>query len=132
MSGEGGDQEFSWKVLLCECDTSAEAWQISQVLKRAGIDNWIEGVNSRWGGYPKVLVAADQLEEATRIANQPIPADIIEDSNQEIPEYETPTCPKCRAEDPVLESAEPNNSWLCEACGAQWTDPEPKIDQHQG
>ena len=36
--------------------------------------------------------------------------------------------PECGAEDPVLESAEPTNAWLCEACGAQWSDPEADAD----
>jgi hypothetical protein len=41
------------------------------------------------------------------------------------PEYVPPTCPECHAEDPVLESADPSNNWLCEACAARWSDPVP-------
>jgi len=75
-----------------------------------------------------VVVAADQLEQAIEIANQPIPKEIVEESKAEVPEYVPPSCPKCGAEDPVLESAEPTNAWLCEACGAQWSDPEADAD----
>jgi hypothetical protein len=130
-----GDEEgdlpkgYTWKTPLCECDTSAEAYQLKQVLQRAGIDSWIEGANSRSGGYPKVLVAADQLEQAIEIANQPIPQEIVEESRIEVPEYVPPTCPKCGAEDPVLESAEPTNAWLCEACGEQWSEPEGEAER---
>ena len=45
---------------------------------------------------------------------QPIPQDIINQMKEEeaSPAYEIPVCPKCKAEDPTLESVEPtNNSW---------------------
>jgi len=121
-------REYTWKTPLCECDTSDQARQLNAVLKRAGIDSWVEDANSRWGGYPRVVVAADQLEKAIEIARQPIPQDVIEDSRIEVPDYVAPTCPACGAEDPVLESAEPSNSWLCEACGKQWTEPIADLD----
>ncbi len=33
--------EYTWKTLLCECDEREEAWQIGEVLRRAGIESWI-------------------------------------------------------------------------------------------
>jgi ribosomal protein L37AE/L43A len=123
VSDDGLARDYTWKTPLCECDTSEQAVQLNAVLKRAGIDSWVEDANSRWGGYPRVVVAADQLEQAIEIARQPIPQDIVDQSKIELPEYVAPTCPSCGAEDPVLESAEPANSWLCEACGRQWTEP---------
>ena len=117
-------QEFTWKTLLCECDDRAQAWQIYEVLRQAGIESWIEGVGSRRSaGEPRVVVAADQLDEAREIAAGPIPQEIVDLSHMEMPEFEPPKCPQCGAEDPVLESAEPVNAWLCEACGEQWTEP---------
>jgi transposase-like protein len=68
-------------------------------------------------------VAADQLEEAREVASRPIPQAIVEQSRMQIPEFELPRCPGCGAEDPLLESADPVNAWLCESCGRQWTDP---------
>jgi hypothetical protein len=94
-------------------------------LKRAGIESWVEEPGSRYSfglSAPRVVVAADQLEHAIEIVNQPIPQEIIDESREEVPEYVPPTCPKCGAEDPALESAEPVNSWVCEACGEQWTE----------
>jgi ribosomal protein L37AE/L43A len=44
----------------------------------------------------------------------------------EVPDFEPPVCPKCGAEDPLLESVDPLNTWLCEICGEQWTDPAPE------
>ena len=124
-------RDYTWKTPLCECDTAGQARQLRLALQRAGIDSWVEGAGSRWGGScPRVVVAADQLERAIEIANQPIPADLIDDAEEDVPEYEAPTCPKCGAEDPILESAEPINSWLCESCGTQWTDPDSATDAH--
>jgi tRNA(Ile2) C34 agmatinyltransferase TiaS len=78
--------------------------------------------------YPRVVVAADQLEQAREIAARPIPQEIIDEFNAPPEEYKPPVCPKCGAEDPVLESADPVNSWLCESCGEQWSDPAEAAD----
>jgi ribosomal protein L37AE/L43A len=67
-------------------------------------------------------VAADQLEEAVEIASRPIPQDILDQSREDVPEYEAPGCPKCGSQDPVLEAVDPVNTWRCEACGKQWTE----------
>ena len=69
------------------------------------------------------MVAADQLEEARAVAARPVPEAIVEQCKVVDDDYELPVCPKCGAEDPVLESANTVNSWLCEVCGKQWTDP---------
>jgi hypothetical protein len=128
--------EYTWKTPLCACDEQDEAWQIAEVLRRAGIESWIERKGARravvWDegmvGNIQILVAADQLDEAREIAARPVPQEIIDESRQTIPEYVPPTCPRCHAEDPVLESADPSNSWLCEACGARWSEPDPGSD----
>ena len=58
---------------------------------------------------------------------RPIPAgDHRPIQTWKMPEFEAPKCPKCGAEDPVLESVEPTNTWLCEACGKRWTEPAQK------
>ena len=118
---------YTWKTQLCECSDVQQARQISAALLRAGIENWIEAMPSYaiGVGNPRVLVAADQLEEPRAIAQRPIPKDIIEESQLEMPEYMVPVCPRCGAHDPVLESADPVNTWSCEACGAEWSDAEP-------
>jgi hypothetical protein len=125
--GSGPQHEYTWKTLLCECDEPARAALIREVLKEAGIESWIRGP-----GYsvapdmssPSILVAADQLEQAREIVARPIPQSIIDQFQVQIPEFESPVCPGCGAEDPLLESVDPRNTWLCESCGKQWTDPE--------
>jgi hypothetical protein len=124
---DSSPREYTWKTQLCECETTEQANQIREMLRRAGIDSWVERPGTRWSVFsPRIVVAADQLQQAIEIARQPIPRDIVEQSTAEVPEFIAPRCPKCGVEDPVLESAEPTNSWLCEACGKQWT--EPAID----
>jgi hypothetical protein len=129
---DGSEQEddlpldYTWKTVLCECNESAAAQQLAEALERAGIESWIEALPSYsiGVGNPRVLVPADRLEEARAVAAKPIPQDIIDFSKTEVPKFELPDCPRCGANDPVLEGADPVNSWLCEACGAQWSDSE--------
>src|SRR5215831_8526210 len=42
LPGEEVPHEYTWKVPLCDCETTLDAWRIAQMLKRAGIDSWIE------------------------------------------------------------------------------------------
>jgi ribosomal protein L37AE/L43A len=123
--------DYTWKTQLCECDGLEEAWQISEVLKQAGIESWIERPGSRrysvvpdasMEGDLQVLVAADQLDQARAIAARPIPQEIVEQSKMQAPEFEPPVCPVCGAGDPVLEDVDPFNTWKCEACGKEWTE----------
>ena len=113
--------EYSWKTVLCECEEKEQAYQIWEVLKRAGIESWIQ---PRASGliYTRVLVAADELDRAQAIVARPIPQDIIDESREIVPEFEPPRCPSCGAEDPTLESVEPVNTWKCESCGREWAD----------
>ena len=126
-----GPVDYTWKTPLCDCDTPLQARELSEALKQAGIESWIEapGTGSRYANFslasPRVLVAADQLDQARAIAAQPIPRQIIDDAQTEIPDYQPPTCPKCGASDPILEGVDPTNSWRCEQCGQRWSDPIP-------
>jgi ribosomal protein L37AE/L43A len=73
-------------------------------------------------GELQVQVAADELDSARAVASQPIPHDIIEDSETEIPEFVEPKCPKCGSDDVVLEGVDTANRWRCEQCDAEWSD----------
>ncbi|MFZ0394194.1 MAG: hypothetical protein WCF17_21135 [Terracidiphilus sp.] len=132
-SGEPG--EYTWKVELSEYETRAEALQRMEMLRRAGIESWFLNPAAYFAdpfaapATYRIAVAADQLEEAHRIVAQPVPADIVEQSQATAPEFEMPRCPRCRAADPVLTDAEPCNKWLCESCGHEWDDPVSDDDQ---
>ncbi|MGO9316247.1 MAG: hypothetical protein ACLPXT_16005 [Terracidiphilus sp.] len=124
---EEGDQpvEYTWKTPLCECEDREEAWQLQEMLRVAGIESWIEGPGYQIGhelSYPRIVVAADQLEKAHEVISQPIPQEIVGQSKAPIEEYVPPVCPSCGAADPVLESADAVNSWRCESCGRQWSE----------
>jgi len=121
-----GEIEYTWKTLLCACDEREQAWQIREVLQRAGIESWIEApdANALDVTGPRVLVAADQLQEARAIAEQPIPQEIIDQSRVKVEDFVPPSCPQCGAADPLLESVEPTNAWRCEVCDAQWSEAE--------
>jgi hypothetical protein len=121
--GEDLPHEYTWKTFLCECETREQAIQLAEALRRAGVESWIDTMRSS-DGYRRILVPADQIEQARAIAAQPIPPDIVEASTVEVPEFEATACPRCGAEDPTLESAAVGNCWLCESCGHRWIDAE--------
>jgi hypothetical protein len=131
-AGETG-HEYTWKTPLCACGSLAEAQARVEMLRRAGIDGWIDRPGSlRYVPYTdlgegalQIQVAADQLEMARVVIAQPVPKEIIDELRErdEAAAYELPLCPKCKAEDPTLESVEPANQWLCESCGPTWSDP---------
>jgi ribosomal protein L37AE/L43A len=116
-------REYTWKTPLCTCATVAQAKQIAEVLRRAKIESWIEGGQNPWdAGSLRVVVAADELDQARELMANPIPQEVVEETSVEAPEYVAPACPACGAEDPVLEGVEPVNQWLCETCGRQWNE----------
>jgi ribosomal protein L37AE/L43A len=129
-----GPHEYTWKTPLCECETPEQAQQLVEALRKAGIDGWVDGAGSRSRysmsslDYPRVLVAADQLDQARVIAAQPIPQEIVEDEKEEVPEFVEPKCPKCGSDDVVLEGVNPENTWRCEQCDEQWTETPTKPD----
>jgi hypothetical protein len=153
--GSNVSLEYTWKTHLCDCETREQAWQLAEALRRAGIESWIEApqTSMQYGAfelvYPRIVVAADQLEDAREIAAQPIPQDIVDQSrqlSQPAQEYESPRCPGCGASDPVQlgedeiededspeekakretpkQDAPACNRWKCEVCEREWTDAE--------
>lgn len=130
--------EYTWKTLLCECDSREQAQFLCESLQRAGIESWIDGPEAgiRHNGaeiaHPRVMVAADQLEQARAIAASPIPEEVLEESKTAVPEFEMPRCPHCGAKDPALEGVDPFNSWRCEACGGQWAESDEEKGDEAG
>jgi hypothetical protein len=138
-----GPHDYTWKTPLCECDTQEEAWQLSEALKQSGIESWIDrpqaysprhaslvglpGFELIGMERPRVLVAADQLEQARLVAAQPIPREIVQASQMSASEFKAPRCPACGAPDPVLEAVDPENTWRCEQCGKEWTESLPGL-----
>jgi hypothetical protein len=136
--GEDGKpaHDYTWKTELCECDTREQTWQIRAVLDRAKIESWLfdpsrEVATRLLDRIPfRILVAADQLEEARKIIAQPIPQDIIDDSQMTVPVYVIPTCPGCGDPDPTLLEGEDANRWGCEVCGKEWSELEKPPEEH--
>jgi hypothetical protein len=120
--------EYTWKTELCSCNSSEEAWQICEVLRLAGIESWTDSPAAEQAldlRNIRILVAADQLDEARAVTARPIPQDIIDQSKMPDEEFVAPTCPKCRSEEVLLVANEPTNQWRCDECGAEWSDSAP-------
>lgn len=118
--------DYTWKTPLCACKDLREASAIARVLKGAGLESWIDAPKPYYSDPtgPRVMVAADQLEQGREVLSKPIPQEILDDLDAEAssPTYVLPVCPKCGAADPTLESVESSNNWLCESCGNSWSD----------
>lgn len=136
---DGQPHEYTWKTLLCECGNREEAAQLQEALRRAGIESWVNFDGYTTAYVPsveyhltttglRILVAADQLDEARTVAAQPIPQEIVDDLRAEIPEFVEPECPHCGAKDVVLEAVDPANTWRCEQCDQQWTEALPHAE----
>jgi hypothetical protein len=125
---DDGPHEYTWKTFLCDCETNEEAQQLSRVLRQAGIDSWIQQAREFGRRNARVMVAADQLDQARAIAAQTIPQAIVEEEKEEPPEFVEPRCPKCGSDDVVLEGVDPENTWRCEQCDAQWTETLPATE----
>jgi hypothetical protein len=125
---EDGPHEYTWKTLLCDCETNGEAQQLAGVLRQAGIESWIQQAREFGRRDARVLVAADQLDQARAIAANPIPQEIVDESKEDVLEFVEPKCPKCGSDDVVLEGVDPENTWHCEQCDEQWTETPPKAE----
>jgi hypothetical protein len=122
--GEAEPHDYTWLTYLCECESREQAVQLCEALRAAGID-----CRGSYGlVYPRVYVAADQLDQARLIAAKPIPREIVDEEKEEPPEFVEPKCPKCGSDDVVLEGVDPANIWRCEQCDEQWTETMPKTE----
>jgi hypothetical protein len=120
--GDQASADFTWKTVLCECETTEQAQQLAQSLYTAGLDSWVQEAREYGLRYTRVLVAADQLDQARQIAARPIPQEIIDDSMTEPSEFDLPHCPQCGSDEVVLEGVDPANQWRCERCERVWSD----------
>jgi ribosomal protein L37AE/L43A len=123
---DDGPHEYTWKTFLCDCETNQEAQQLAGVLRKAGIDSWIQQAREFGRLNARVQVAADQLDQARAIAAQTRPQEIVEEEKEEAQEFVEPKCPKCGSDDVVLEGVDPENTWRCEQCDEQWTETPPQ------
>ncbi|HLL78423.1 MAG TPA: hypothetical protein VKT25_02925 [Ktedonobacteraceae bacterium] len=123
-----GPVEYTWKTPLCECDTEEQVRELTEALRRVGIDSWVRGQRGR---SSLLSVAADQLDQARAIAAQPIPAEIVDEVRRDADagpqDFAMPSCPKCGASDPFLAGVNPVNHWRCGACGEEWVEDDSEL-----
>ncbi|MGA2207603.1 MAG: hypothetical protein ABSG10_12820 [Terracidiphilus sp.] len=124
-----GPHDYTWKTVLCDCDTDEQAQELSAALQQAGIESWVQQSREFGRRYARVLVAADQLDQARAVAALPISREIVEEFQASVPDFTPPACPKCGAGDPALEGIDPVNSWRCEQCGELWSESVPTGDE---
>ena len=111
------------KDCVWEFSEADDALAASEALKAAGIENSVilprsDTLDMR---PPRLAVSSEDVEKTETILSKPIPEEfrILARTRGE---FVVPSCKKCGAPDPVLESIEPANEWRCEVCGYTWTD----------
>jgi hypothetical protein len=73
---------------------------------------------------PRLAVLPEDVERVRELLSQPIPEEfriLVRTKNQ----FVVPSCPKCGSPDPLLDSIEPANHWICDACSHEWSDSIP-------
>jgi ribosomal protein L37AE/L43A len=114
------------RAYLCECESDEQANQLGEALRREGIESVVQSPHAGDRGVNafirRIFVPGDQLAKAREIASRPIPQDIVDQSKVKVEDFVPPTCPRCGAPDPILESIDPVNTWRCDVCDAIWSD----------
>lgn len=116
-------------VEVCACDSTEEGNLVRFVLGREKIASALRQNQGRFDLHgPKVVVAPDDLEEAQAILARGISPELREEFGAATAEeeFQEPECPHCGSKEVVLESVEPTNQWLCEACEVRWDDAIPE------
>jgi hypothetical protein len=111
---------------LWEFAESEDAQAAGEMLAEAGInfDLILPNAGDLDMGAPRLAVLPADAARAGQILSKPIPEEfriLVRTRDQ----YVLPKCPKCRSEDPLLESIDPANQWSCEVCGHTWTEESP-------
>jgi hypothetical protein len=111
-------QDCIWEFAEAE-----DALAASEALKAANIENSVILPRSDTLDIrpPRLAVSPEDVEKTEAILSKPIPEEfrvLVRTRG----EFVVPSCRKCGAPDPVLESIEPANEWRCEVCGYTWTD----------
>ncbi|WP_213805661.1 hypothetical protein [Granulicella sp. dw_53] len=96
-----------------------EAYLAQSLLKSAGIPSILPTSELGAIDTPRLIVGPSDAVSAQLLLSRPNALGTVTDEDAIFP---TATCPQCGTPDPLLESVEPTNHWLCEACNHRWQD----------
>ena len=137
----GDDAEFQNLVTISRFRDLPEALLAKGSLDSAGIESFLADDNmvrmnwlwSNFLGGVRLEVKPEDVETASEVLNQPIPAGFEVEA---VGQYEQPRCPKCESLQVTFEALHkpiacvsmyvgiplpiPRNSWKCESCGHRW------------
>ena len=112
-------------VSVAQCRTTDDAQFLVYLLGQRGIRSGILVPAKRMDlRLPQVRVAPQNHDLALRILAEPLPPGMREeyDSEPDLEFPQPPSCPRCRADEVVLDGIEPGNRWRCQECGEEWTE----------
>jgi hypothetical protein len=108
---------------------------MQETLQEAGIESRIVAPqdNVYDTRYLQLQIAERDAIRAEAILAQPSKLEHKQNEVEEdLQDWALPTCTRCGASDPLLESVEPSNTWLCEVCGARWTEAAEDLEERSG
>lgn len=115
--------ELAPEDCIWEFAEAEDALVAYEALRASGIESSVilPRMETMDTGPPRLVVALEDVEKTEAILSQPIPEEfrILVRTRAE---FVVPRCSRCGTEDPLLESIEPTNQWLCESCGHTWSD----------
>ena len=97
-----GPHDYTWKTVLCDCDTNEQAQELSAALQQAGIESWIQEVaaNSVRQLCRACLSPPISSIRRARIAARPIPPEIVAESQDETSRLHAAIMPQLRCPRP--------------------------------
>jgi len=112
-------------VIVGNFDDDADVGLASYILEQAKIPSAVF-TPSRSFATRRIELRVDPVnaDRAAVLLSQPIPASVRNDyqAMQDANDFIIPACPACGSTELLLESTEPTNHWLCDACGHRWQD----------
>jgi hypothetical protein len=114
-------------VVACDCLTEEQLTLCSELLDEAHLDFVVRRPREFDAlRYPQLLVSPEDLSRAKEVLKGPITEELRRQAelSMAVEDFPTILCPNCSAPDPLLESVDPTNQWLCESCEHRWSDPD--------
>jgi hypothetical protein len=112
-------------VIVGILDNDSDVGLASYILEQAKIPSIASNPKESFGiRRTELRVSPEDADRAAALLAQPVTASMREEYQAMLDagDFVLPACPACGSTEILLESTEPTNHWLCDACGHHWQD----------
>ena len=115
--------EVPW--ILRESGDSRTLGEMQSALEQSGIRSKVVAPHENIYRTQLLQLQVDEqnASRAEEVLAAPRAMTASRSEEEDAEDFEAPMCSQCGSSDPLLESIEPSNTWLCENCGHRWMDP---------